>query len=103
MLFLGSITTANPANIATIRQSSDNGITFRDLAGASLAVSADGNVWAIEIYQPSAPELRVEIARGVATATGEIWCLRMTGRRQPARQLPNVETLLLQSPEEVNP
>ena len=104
IMFFGTLGTANPANLIKVSQSRDNGVSFAELAGASLAVSADGNMYQIEVYQPNASELRVEIDRsGANTATGEIWCLRMSGRRQPAHKATTVNHLLIQSPAEVQP
>ena len=82
VLIFGKMDTANAANTVNAAQSSDN-TNFDDLANTKVTPGDNGDVFKLDIKNPTDRYVRLEVARGVSTAVGEIYAIRYGPRKEP--------------------
>lgn len=84
VIFVGSIATAAAGNVATVQQG--------DLPDGSYAVPLDGtgvspgdnaDSFAIDVYRPTKRYVKLSIARGTSTITGDVYAIQYGPRIHP--------------------
>ena len=71
-----SLGTANATNTMKVQQNTANQTTgMADLTGTSITSGSSDEDLIVNIHQPLERYLQVVVARGVATAVGDIWCV----------------------------
>lgn len=82
----GTITTGGAQSINAAQDDASNG-SFTDLAGTKVTVADDddGQIFWLDVYQPSKRYVRLEIARATQdSAFGEIYAILYGGKQLPA-------------------
>jgi hypothetical protein len=91
VLFFGSMATADntaQTNYIKVQEDVTSAMTTAaDLAGSRVTPDANTEVLYIDVYQPPSRYVRASIARGVATAVGDIYALQYNGKRFPAQNV----------------
>jgi len=81
VLFVAAFATANAGNSANLAQSSDDA-TFNDLEGTKQTPAGNGDLIAIDLYQPTKRYVRLEVDRsGANTVIETVYAIRYRGRK----------------------
>jgi len=88
VIFLACIHTANAGNYVNAAQGAlENGSDAADLEGTKITPTANREAIWLDVYKPGDRYVRLEIARGASTATGEVWAILYEGRLLPPTNL----------------
>ena len=99
VMFFGTIATADATNYANAAQSSDDS-TFADLENTKVVPGDDADSFLIDIVKPTDRYIRCEIARGVSTATGDVYALQYGARKAPVSHGSTIDAETHISPDE---
>lgn len=84
VMFFGNVATGAANNIVKAQQGLvADGSDMADLAGTANPVASNNNQFLVDIYRPRERYVRVSLARGTSTVTGDIYALLYGPRRQP--------------------
>lgn len=84
VMFFGNIATGAANNIIKAQQGLiAAGDDMADLAGTANAIASNNNQFLLDIYRPRERYVRVSLARGTSTVTGDIYALQYGPRTQP--------------------
>ena len=102
VMIFGSIATANAGNYATARQGDNSAMSDgADLAGTKIVPGDNGDSFLIDLYRPSKRYVDVQVVRGAATITGDIYALLYDApRKAPTSQGATIDAELHVSPAE---
>lgn len=99
--FVGSITTANAGNFAVVEQGDDSGLSDgADLAGSKNIPGDSGDSFLIDIKKPADRYVRLNITRGVSTATGDVYAVLYGPRTVPVSHGSTIDAEYFVSPAE---
>lgn len=98
--FVGSVAAKATNNIATVGQSSDNSTFAALAAGAAVSPTVNGNSFVIDVAKPVDRYVRVSIARGTSTATGDVYAIQYGARKEPVTHGTTIDGKLAVSPAE---
>ena len=91
VLFVGAIATVS-GNSVNLAQSSDDA-TFNDLEGTAQIGGTNGDLIAIDLFQPTDRYIRAEIDRsGTNTVTETFYAIQYKGRKAPVTSIATQET-----------
>jgi hypothetical protein len=101
VMFFGNVATGAANNIVKAQQGLlADGSDAADLTGTANAITANNNQFLVDIYRPRERYVRVSLARGTSTASGEIYALQYGPRVQPTTQASTVKLESFVSPAE---
>ena len=102
VMIFGSIATANAGNYAKARQGDNSAMSDgADLAGTKIVPGDNGDSFLIDLYRPSKRYVDVQVVRGAATITGDIYALLYDApRKAPTSQGATIDAELHVSPAE---
>ena len=102
VMIFGSIATANAGNYAKARQGDNSAMSDgADLAGTKIVPGDNGDSFLIDLYRPSKRYVDVQVVRGAATNTGDIYALLYDApRKAPTSQGATIDAELHVSPAE---
>ena len=101
VMIFGSIATANAGNYAKARQGDDSGMSDgADLAGTKIVTGDNADSFLIDLYRPAKRYVDVQIVRGAATITGDVYALLYEPRKAPTSQGATIDAVLHVSPVE---
>jgi hypothetical protein len=104
VIFFGNVATGAANNIVKAQQGMlANGSDMADLAGTANAITANNNQFLVDIRQPRERYVRVSLARGTTTVTGDMYALLYGPRIHPVVQPASVKLELHVSPAEGTP
>lgn len=84
VMFVGSLATANAGNFAKARQGQQANMSDgADLANTKVTPVTNGDSFLLDIYKPLKRYVDVQITRGVATVTGDIYAILYGPRKIP--------------------
>ena len=101
VMIFGSIATVNAGNFAKARQGDNSGMSDgADLAGTKVVPGDNGDSFLIDLYRPGKRYVDVQVVRGVAAVTGDIYALLYEPRKAPTSQGATIDAELHVSPAE---
>jgi hypothetical protein len=84
VFFVGSIATAAADNIATVQQGDlSDGSYAVPLDGTDVSPGDNGDSFAIDVYRPTKRYVKLSIARGTSTVTGDVYAIQYSPRIHP--------------------
>ncbi len=101
VMFFGNVATGAANNIVKAQQGAlSDGSDAADLAGTANAITSNNNQFLVDIYRPKDRYVRVSLARGTSTVTGDIYALQYGPRVQPTSHPAAVDIETFVSPAE---
>lgn len=83
-IFFASIATANAGNYLKAQGGDTAAGATTDLAGTKVVAASNAQVVVLDCYKPTKRFVRPVIVRGGAnTATGDLYCIKYRGRKNP--------------------
>lgn len=84
VMFFGNVAVGAANNIVKAQQGQlANGNDMADLAGTANPIASNNNQFLLDIYKPRERYVRVSLARGTSSASGDIYALLYGARNEP--------------------